>query len=706
MNRIKSVIHPLCFFLPIATILAVTLSPLPLYSAPGNALTQGATLIRAKDYATATKILATAESSPQRTFMLALAALRQGKADQAQQQFSTMEVSLPLVADYACFYQAEALFKAHKYLPAATMAAAFPKRYPSSNLIRRAHKLQADSLFQAGNIPAATASYQRYLDSYRSGSDRIEAEYALATCLIMAGDHTNGAAHFRSIWLDSPQSKEAKLAAEQLTDLAKKNTPQQPYSADQLLTRARILLKNNCADEALQTLQSIPREHLAPTTLTQIDLQSGMASYRLRNWKQADSYFAQAATSAGSLATLAAEALYWQAKTAERLNQTERAYTLYQNRINDGKCQAFTEESIMGGAAIRRSQGEYREAAQLYDRITADFPRSGNLVRAQWESAWCSYLGGDYPAATEKLKRLTNDQTVREKALYWLARTFEKNGQGTEAASRFTKLLKEYPAGFYATWYRDTHGVKDTREPLGTRRAPAALPPIPGYDKPRLLAALGLYDEARNELRALRKNNDEPASSFPALARLYLEIEDYGTAISFFLKSRPLPYNNSTMPLWSAGYPLVYDRHIQEHAARNGLSAGLVLGLMRAESAFSPTVRSPVGAIGLMQLMPATAKMTAREKGSFNPLRLTDPEYNITLGTKHLRDLFKSYHGDGVYVIAAYNAGSGAVDRWRKTYQRLEKDEFIESIPYQETRDYVKKVYASAQTYRQLYGLP
>jgi soluble lytic murein transglycosylase len=97
--------------------------------------------------------------------------------------------------------------------------------------------------------------------------------------------------------------------------------------------------------------------------------------------------------------------------------------------------------------------------------------------------------------------------------------------------------------------------------------------------------------------------------------------------------------------------------------------------------------------------------MTAREKGDFDPLRLTVPEYNIRLGTKHLHDLMKEYDGDVVYVAAAYNAGSGALGRWKKSFKGLNKDEFIESIPYQETRNYVKKVYASAATYRQLYGL-
>ena len=182
-------------------------------------------------------------------------------------------------------------------------------------------------------------------------------------------------------------------------------------------------------------------------------------------------------------------------------------------------------------------------------------------------------------------------------------------------------------------------------------------------------------------------------------------MKDYSSAISLFLQNRPVKWDAASLPLWAAGYPLVYSDPVAQYTAANALSEGLIYGLMRAESGFSPAIKSPVGAIGLMQLMPATAKATARENGIFDPQRLVIPDYNIKLGTRHFRDLMKDYDGDVVYSIAAYNAGASAVNRWRKGFKGLKKDEFIESIPYQETRDYVKKVYASAATYRQLYGL-
>jgi Soluble lytic murein transglycosylase and related regulatory proteins (some contain LysM/invasin domains) len=214
-----------------------------------------------------------------------------------------------------------------------------------------------------------------------------------------------------------------------------------------------------------------------------------------------------------------------------------------------------------------------------------------------------------------------------------------------------------------------------------------------------------MAEEARNEMSFIARKTTDQKANFPALARVYLETGDYHFAISLFQKNRPIKWEKNTLPLWTAGFPLAHTAAVSRNAAENGLPEPLVYSIIRNESGFSPAIKSPVGAIGLMQLMPATAKQTAREKGEFDPLRLTDAGFNIKLGTRHLRDLLRDYDGDVVYSIAAYNAGANAVNRWRKNLKGLQKDEFIESIPYQETRDYVKKVYASIGIYRQLYGL-
>jgi soluble lytic murein transglycosylase len=678
------------------------LSPAAISYGADEVLTQAAAQFRDKDYADAVKYARRAPESPQRSFLLGTALLRQGKADEALPLLVDAESRLTLVGDYAALYQAESLLKLRKFPEAAAKAAALSKLYPASLLIRRSEKLYADIIFEAGDLALALKAYQGFVEKYPSGPDSVDALYQLARCREETGDRGGSAVVYRTIWLNNPTASQAQKSVERLKELERGGVKSTQYTVEELLKRASTLTSQNEYSSALRVLKSIPVDGLSPAVIARIELRSGMAQYRMRSWKDAEKNLTKAAVSV--LPAIRSEARFWLAKSLERQDRNERAYEMYMELAAEGKKQEYADDALMEAAGLRRSQGNFVEAARLYRQLTKSCPDSKFAVRAVWEAGWSHYLAGEYAVASDVFKALLKDDALREKALYWLARSLE-NTASPEADSYFRALLDEYPAGFYATWRREQKGVKDTRESLGGRNALMELPMLAGFDKPRLLAMMGMVEESRNEMTAARKKLGDKKSVFPGLARIYLEIRDYSSAIALFLQNRPVKWDAASLALWTAGYPRVYGELVAQHTSVNGLSEGLILGLMRAESGFSPAIKSPAGAIGLMQLMPATAKLTAREIGVFNPQNLIVPEYNIKIGTRHFRDLLKGYDGDVVYSIAAYNAGAAAVDRWRKNLKGLKKDEFIESIPYQETRDYVKKVYASAATYRQLYGI-
>jgi soluble lytic murein transglycosylase len=665
-------------------------------------LAQAAARLRARDYGEAAALARKAGDSPQRPFLLGVALLRLGKADEALPLLTEAEAKLPLVADYALLYQVEALQKLKKYPEAAGKAASLAKAYPSSLLVRRSEKLYADIQFESGAYAVAIKAYQGFVEKYPSGADSVEALFQSARCREEAGDGSGSALIYRTIWLNNPASAQSKRSQERIKELEKSGIKIAGYTPEELLRRASTLAAHNEHASSLQVLQSIPAEGQAAAVTARIDLRTGLSLYRLRNWKQAEKSLAKAA--ACTLPGIRSEARFWLAKTLERQDQDERAFVLYMELAGEGSKQEFADDALMEAAGLRRSQGRYSEAARLFEQVAKGYPDSRFNPRATWELGWSRYLAGEYAVAAESFRLLLKDEALREKALYWMARALEHT-PASEVDTWYRALLDEYPAGFYAAWYRAQRGIPDLREPLSQPNAQNELPLIAGFEKPRLLAALGMVDESRTEMAAARKKAGDKKSLFPGLARIYLELQDYSSAIALFLQNRPVKWDKASLPLWSAGYPLVYSDLVGRETAANGLSEGLIYSLIRAESGFSPAIKSPAGAIGLMQLMPATAKATAREQGAFNPQQLTLPEYNIKLGTRHFRDLMKDYDGDVVYSIAAYNAGAAAVDRWRKNTRGLKMDEFIENIPYQETRDYVKKVYASAATYRKLYGL-
>lgn len=665
-------------------------------------LNRAVALYRDKDYGAAYTSAGKSAEQPQRAFVRGMAALRLEKYDEAATLLAEAEQKLPLVADYAAFHQAESLLKLKRYPAAAAKAASIRTVFPSSRLIRRSEKLYADILYEAGDYKNALKSYQAYIEKYASGSDSVDASFQSARCREELADGGGAVQIYRSIWLNSPVSPLAAKSQERLKQLERSGRAGSPYSAEELLKRASTLYAQNEFTASLKTLEMISSSSQSPAMTNRIDLRTGMAQYRLRQYKQAEKQFVKA--SASSLPGIRSEARFWLAKSFDRQDLKERALTLYLELAAEGKKQEFADDALIEAAGLKRGLGQYAEAARLFDQAAQLSTEAKTVSRAVWDAGWCRYLAGDNAGAVEIFKGLLNDEVQREKVLYWSGRALEKNGDAA-ASSYYRSLLDEFPAGFYATWYREQKGMKDSRESFGNRDALAELPSAPGFDKPRLLASLGMAEDARVELSGLRKKNSEKKPQFPVLARVYLEIRDYGSAIALFMQNRPVAWEKGTLPLWTAGYPRAYTDLVSQNAALNGLSEGLVYALIRAESGFSPAVKSGAGAIGLMQMMPATARMTAREKGEFNPLRLTVPEYNIRLGTKHLHDLMKEHNGDVVYMAAAYNAGTAALERWKKSYRGLKKDEFIESIPYQETRDYVKKVYASAATYRQLYNI-
>jgi len=225
-------------------------------------------------------------------------------------------------------------------------------------------------------------------------------------------------------------------------------------------------------------------------------------------------------------------------------------------------------------------------------------------------------------------------------------------------------------------------------------------------ERAQALIELGLYEEAGKELAALKRRKGTTFRGSLGHAGLYLAMNDYRSAMGLLHQDALTTDIGNSPSAWAILYPAGFHEIVTRHTLNNGLDQCLTFALIRAESNFLPTARSPVGALGLMQLMPSTAKGIARGLGiDASTPQLTNPEENIRIGTRHLKDLIRRFNGNLVSAVAAYNAGATPVLRWRKNFPNLREDEFIENIPYPETREYVKKVLAAMEVYRQLYGL-
>ncbi|MFQ5459099.1 MAG: lytic transglycosylase domain-containing protein, partial [Myxococcota bacterium] len=193
-------------------------------------------------------------------------------------------------------------------------------------------------------------------------------------------------------------------------------------------------------------------------------------------------------------------------------------------------------------------------------------------------------------------------------------------------------------------------------------------------------------------------------------ARLFQEVEDYYSASRLILRRHAGAMSRSvkrTHDLLRYTYPDAYGARVRAEAARYGVDPRMAWAVMREESTYRPRIRSPAGAVGLMQVMPATATRLEGKIGVTGAAgKLENPGVNIRLGTYYLSWLMKRYRGRMPRALAGYNAGEDAVDRWLKELPAAilkEPDAFIEEIPYKETRNYVKKVLKSYYVYERLY---
>jgi len=283
------------------------------------------------------------------------------------------------------------------------------------------------------------------------------------------------------------------------------------------------------------------------------------------------------------------------------------------------------------------------------------------------------------------------------------------------AAANYRAVTRAYQHYFYAQMARQRlaamGNIQPAREPQLDRFQPQPVPPLdstfpadsPHLAKARLVANAGLNDYVAQEIAA-----DPDSSSWSALAEAQI-YASYGetframravkravpSAATASIRSIPLAY-------WRILFPEPWWDTIKTESAKNNLDPYLVASLIRQESEFNPTAISHANAYGLMQLIPAAGKAMAREEGltHFDTFQLLDPATNIRLGTRYLRHTIDKFGGVTEYALAAYNAGDERVLDWQAAgpYQGI--DEFVESIPFTETRDYVQAILRNIDTYK------
>ena len=292
------------------------------------------------------------------------------------------------------------------------------------------------------------------------------------------------------------------------------------------------------------------------------------------------------------------------------------------------------------------------------------------------------------------------------------------------AAAYYQKLTDRFRNYYYADRARDRMEgigtVQAISDPLLDRVPPVTvvarqLITAPTDDlrfqKARLLENAAMYDFAVRELQQASSNGGD-AWAANEIGRLYQDSGGYQRAIEYIKRTVPaywsMDYATLPRPYWEYLFPRPYWTDLRKFSLLNGLDPFLVASLIRQESEFNAGAVSHANAVGLMQLLPGTGKTVARELRirGYRSTQLLVPTTNLQLGTRYFKDLVDRYNGRFEYALAAYNAGTDRVDSWLADGKYRDTQEFVESIPFTETREYVQAILRNVSLYRRIYSEP
>jgi soluble lytic murein transglycosylase len=396
------------------------------------------------------------------------------------------------------------------------------------------------------------------------------------------------------------------------------------------------------------------------------------------------------------------------------------AQSAYVDRLRANFPQSpWLAEALYSSGNMYLLRKDYARAVEYYSALAEHFPQNANAAAAHWRAGWWSYRQGLYDQAAkifeEQIRQYPGaKETVS--ALYWRARLYEQQDhQPAMAAAHYRTLIKAYSHYFYAQMARERLVALGDAPPVSVpgleKYVPETIPKLlvtfpegdPHLVKAHLLVNAGLSEYVPQEIA------EAPgSSSWSGIAEAQIYASYGETFRAMRVLKRALPYASSasinSIPLayWRILFPEVYWETIRSESAKNGLDPYLVASLIRQESEFNPSAISHANAYGLMQLLPSVGRQMAREEGlgSIEPRQLLDPVLNIRLGTRYLRQTLDRFGGVSEYALAAYNAGESRVTDWQAAGPYHGIDEFVESIPFTETRDYVQAILRNQDIYR------
>jgi soluble lytic murein transglycosylase len=629
---------------------------------------------------------------------------------------------LPKLADYSAWLLASTEFGLKHYAVVPKALDAVWKQTPPSPLTARACMLSAQAYEQNG-MPRDAVEILR--KNYAL-LPQPQGDLALAAAFAAAGDAVSAAVYNQRVYYGYPASSEAASAEAQITLLRTQLGDNYPPSLpNAMLSRDLKLLEAGQTQRARKELEAlIPQLGGADRDLARVSI--GVADYKAKETDKAHAYLASLETSSTDAD---AERLYYLLLSARQLKNEDEVNACLESLARLYPNSTWRLQALVATANHYLVQNQMEAYEPLFRSCYETFPKDAQAAVCHWKVVWGHYLRRSKDAA-DLLRahlRLFPGAESASAALYFLGRTAEEAQDISAARAYFEEISREYPNQFYASQARErlaqfppgpAASVPAVSQFLRTIAFPqrartisfqATTAASARLERARLLSSAGFDDWANGELRFGAQTEDQPQLMAMELASLSSQnkpdqairyIKRYASSYLF------LPLDSAPHQFWTLAFPMPYRADLERFSKQNGLDPFVVAALIRQESEFDPKAVSPANARGLTQIMPATGRELSRrlKVKSFTTAALFQPTINLELGTFYLKSLTAQTGGRMEAALASYDAGLTRARAWLTWGDFREPAEFIETIPFSETRNYVQTVLRNADVYRRLYG--
>ena len=589
--------------------------------------------------------------------------LDKAKYEDAISSLSAAVKEYPLLADYALLWLSDAYHENGNHEESLNTLRSLIKKYPRSPLIKKA---RAREIKEA--VELSHENIQKLFESYvKDYSGDTEMKYMYAQWLQNNNQKDRAKAIFRDIYIEAGPFARMAYSGLSPSDI----------SSDDMIQRASNLMEAMDFRGAESALRSaMPEDDGRLKTKVLKDL--GLALFKQKKYQEAAEVYKKV------------NERYWELRSLYRAGEREAVYSAMNELLqsNDKRMGSI----LITVASDKRRDGAINEAIHLYENIIELYP--SEKEDAIWGIGWTYFLAGEYKKASDIFSRL-NNAFSNPKYLYWKARSLEKAGEDSEKI--YTAIIeKDSDIYSFMSYIR----MKKSPEQSKTKKH---IKPITGtpvisrkINRIEALSDLDFSKEALSELIHISKNTESMEDILYICSKMQ-ELGEYRHLVRLALK---VPYREEIHRFL---YPYAYRETIEDLSKKYSLDPLLALSIIREESRFDPDARSVAGALGLMQLMPQTAyRLDNRLRlGIDDSQDILKVKNNLHVGIYYLSHLIKEF-GSYTHAIAAYNAGEEVVRKWLQKGNYKSPDEFIEDIPYSETRNYVKRVLSTFVAYKRI----